>query len=163
MTKICLAFLWLIMSPLFTAAGEFELVGAGRAVPVVVADGEPEHVRLAAEDLASDVWKITGRKPEVISRKEIPQGDCIFIGTVSNQAASRIFSELKIQEAETLAGKWESYRVVSVPGGRMIVAGSDSRGTMFGLYAFIEQYLRVDPLWFWSGREPGKQNELKWE
>ncbi len=31
-----------------------------------------------------------------------------------------------------------------------------------GVYAFIEAYLKVDPLYFWSGREPVKRSELKW-
>ena len=27
---------------------------------------------------------------------------------------------------------------------------------------FAEQYLKVDPLYFWSGREPAKRDELTW-
>jgi hypothetical protein len=32
-------------------------------------------------------------------------------------------------------GQWEAYRAQNV-GSRLLIAGSDERGTMFGLYAF---------------------------
>jgi hypothetical protein len=121
----------------------FALVTAQRVAPIVVAAGEPEFVRLAAEDLASDVQKITGRKPEVLAGGAACAGACVCIGTKAG-------------------GAWESYRVEAA-GDRLSIEGGDARGTMFGVYAFIERYLKVDPLGYWSGREPKKQAELKWD
>jgi hypothetical protein len=73
---------------------------------------------------------------------ETPPGACVIIGTKAG-------------------GAWESYRVAAADG-RLVIEGGDARGTMFGVYAFIEDYLKVDPLGFWSGREPEKRTELKW-
>ena len=61
-----------------------------------------------------------------------------------------------------LKGKWEAYRVETV-GSRLIIAGSDERGTMFGLYAFIEKYLGVDPLYYWASRPPQPRATLAWD
>ena len=122
----------------------FAFVTAERVAPIVVAAGEPAYVRLAAEDLASDVLKITGRKPEVSVGGELPQGACVTLGTKPG------------------GGPWESYRV-EAKDGRLVIEGGDARGTMFGVYAFIETYLKVDPLGFWSGREPEKRPELAWK
>ena len=124
-------------------ADGFEFVTAERVTPIAVAPGEPECVRLAAEDLASDVQRITGRKPKVITTGEVPQGACVTIGTKSG-------------------GLWESYRVEAKEG-RLVIEGGDVRGTMFGVYAFVEEYLKVDPLSFWSGREPAKRAGLHWD
>jgi hypothetical protein len=123
------------------AAGGFAFVAAGKAAPIVVAAGEPEFVRLAAEDLASDVAKITGRKPEVVVGGRAA-GACVAVATKAG-------------------GAWESYRV-EAEGGRLVIEGGDARGTMFGVYAFAERYLKVDPLGFWSGREPERRAELSW-
>tara|TARA_R110000868_G_scaffold11200_9_gene54940 strand:- start:17141 stop:18997 length:1857 start_codon:yes stop_codon:yes gene_type:complete len=68
------------------------------------------------------------------------------------------FSEQLIE----LRGKWEAYRVEN-RGNDLIIAGSDERGTMFGIYHFIEKYLEVDPLYFWKDREPLKRNTLVWD
>lgn len=153
----------LLMMTGVALADSFELVTAERIVPIMVAEGEPECVRLAAEDLASDVQKITGRKPEIIQGSVLPSGGCLAVGTFSNPGAVKLFAALALTEVSALTGKWESYRVASVTGGRLAIAGSDARGTMFGMYAFIEQYLQVDPMGFWSGREPAKRSELKWD
>jgi len=124
------------------AAGGFEFVTASHVAPIFVAAGEPEFVRLAAEDLAADVQKITGRRPEVSTGGVAPAGACVVLGTKAG-------------------GAWESYRA-EARDGRLVVEGGDARGTMFGVYAFIEEYLKVDPLGFWSGREPEKRAELRW-
>ncbi len=120
----------------------FAFVTESHVAPILVAAGEPEFVRLAAEDLASDVLTITGRRPDVLQGGAVPEGACVTIATRAG-------------------GAWESYRV-SAAGGRLRIEGGDARGTMFGVYAFIEQVLKVDPLGFWSGRVPAKRAELTW-
>jgi hypothetical protein len=124
-------------------AGGFAFVSQERLAPIVVAAGEPEFVKLAAEDLASDVEKITGKRPDVIVGAAAQSGPCVMIATKAG-------------------GPWESYRVCAAEG-RLVIEGGDARGTMFGVYAFAETYLKVDPLSFWSGREPAKRAELKWD
>ncbi len=123
---------------------EFDWVVAGSCAPIIVAPGEPECVRLAAEDLASDIQKITGKRPGIVAGgKDLAAGASVWIGTKKG-------------------GPWESYRV-EAKDGRLVIEGGDARGTMFGVYAFIEEHLKVDPLWFWSGREPAKDAELRWD
>jgi hypothetical protein len=82
-------------------------------------------VYLAVQDLVSDVKKITG-KELIISGKKIKNSGTVFIQT------------------KTDSGKWESYSVESKDG-NLYITGSDARGTMFGIYHFIEnlclQYL----------------------
>ena len=124
-------------------ADGFDFVTTERTATIVVAEDEPGFVRLAAEDLASDVQKITGKRPEVVAGgKDLAAGASVWIGTKTG-------------------GPWESYRV-EAKDGRLVIEGGDARGTMSGVYAFIETYLKVDPLGFWSGHEPAKRSGLKW-
>jgi hypothetical protein len=139
---------WPVLSVLLCAgvssAGSFTFVALDQqAAPIIVAAGEPEYVRLAAEDLATDVMKITGKRPKVAVGGTPAAGACVLIGTKAG-------------------GAWESYRAEAT-GGRLAIEGGDARGTMFGVYAFIETYLKVDPLGLWSGNEPSKRPELKWD
>ena len=131
-----------LLLALAARADSFSFVTSGRVAPIVVAAGEPEYVRLAAEDLAADVQRITGQRPAVAAGGTVSAGACVVVGTKAG-------------------GPWESYRVES-RGGRLVIEGGDARGTMFGVYAFIEQVLKVDPLGFWSGREPEKHADLSW-
>ncbi len=139
----------------------FDLVSANRTATVVVAAGEPECVRLAAADLASDTKTITGRTLPLVQRIE-DSGPASLVLISLNRAESAAWLEtIAPGFGDSLRGKWEAYRVGEV-GSRLIIAGSDERGTMFGLYAFIEKYLGVDPLHFWASRPPRRRATLAW-
>lgn len=156
----------ILLASLASRASAFELVGPDRAATVFVPQSEPECVRLAAEDLISDVRKITGKAPPVVGEV----GDCgasgIVLVSLDRPESSALLEGLAPGFGAGLSGKWEAYRVASVetPAGvRLIVAGSDERGTMFGLYAFIEKYLGVDPLYYWASRPPNPRATLAWD
>lgn len=134
----------------------FELAGPGRMARIVVPAGEAECVRLAAQDLAKDVHAITGRSPVIVDSYDSCKGDCIVI------AAAEALRTIAPAAHAALRGKWEAYRVQTAPLG-LLIAGSDERGAMFGIYAFIERYLGVDPMYFWTDRAPARRVRLAWE
>lgn len=137
-------------------AAAFALVTADRSATVHVSPGEPECVRLAAADLVSDVQKITGKTLRV------GEGDgTVILASLNCPESATLLQKLAPELCDGIKGKWEAYRVETV-GDRLIIAGSDERGTMFGLYAFIEAYLGVDPLYYWSSRATQKRETLAW-
>lgn len=140
-------------------ASDFTLVSPDRTATVLVPAGEPECVRLAVEDLISDSRKITGKAPAIRQRDE---GASLVIVSLNRPDSAALLEQLAPGFGDGLKGKWEAYRVENV-GSRLIIAGSDERGTMFGLYAFIEQYLGVDPLYYWASRPPPKRATLAWD
>ena len=140
----------------------FQLAGPLGNAAIVVAAGEPECVRLAAADLVSDVQKITGRTLALAEPTNISAGPVVVLVSLNRVEAAAWLENIAPGFGGGLAGKWESYRVETV-GDRLIVAGSDERGTMFGLYAFIEKYLEVDPLHFWATRAPRPREALAWD
>lgn len=151
------------------AAGvEFELASPRQAASILVPRGEPACVRLAAEDLADDVEKITGQRPAIVDQWEKCGSAAVVLATVTLPESAAIIARLLPATRGELNGRWETYRVESVPSAAapveqaLVIAGSDERGTMFGLYAFAEQYLGVDPLYFWADRPPERRERLAW-
>jgi len=133
-------------------ASPFTLVDSRQQATLVLAATEPECVRLAVNDLVSDVQKITGRRLRIVTVKPGQRyQNSVLVGSVGKPL---------LPDARSLTG-WEAYRIQSL-GGNLVLAGSDERGTMFAVYDFIEKYLGVDPLYFWSDREPAKRAELSW-
>jgi hypothetical protein len=143
-------------------AAAFELVSPAQTATVLVPASEPECVRLAAEDLVSDTTKITGRTPIIVRSGDECESSCVVLASLDRPESAALLETLAPGFGDGLKGKWEAYRVESV-GSRLIIAGSDERGTMFGLYAFIEKYLGVDPLYFWASRPPQKRTTLAWD
>ncbi|MCX7886373.1 MAG: glycosyl hydrolase 115 family protein [Verrucomicrobiae bacterium] len=135
----------------------FELVGADRIATVCVPASEPECARLAAADLIGDVRNITGQTLRLSER----DGD-VVLASLNLPDSAALLEKIAPEFGHGLKGKWESYRVETV-GERLIIAGSDERGTMFGLYAFIEKHLGVDPFYYWASRPLPKRSTLAWD
>jgi len=124
------------------AAEGFALVSPSARARVVVGESEPGYVLRAAQDLTNDVKRITGVDLALV-RGNVPRAGDVFVATKPR-------------------GAWEAY-AVAVKDGVLAIAGSDARGTMFGLYDFIERYLKVDPLAFWNGTPYPKAETLAWD
>lgn len=141
------------------SAPAFELANQTRASGIFVPSGEPECVRLAAQDLIGDVKAVTGQAPALVPRADDAG---VVLVSLSQPESAAVLNQLAPGFGDALRGKWEAYRVETL-GDRLIICGSDERGTMFGLYDFIEHYLGIDPLSAWTSRPPPKRPILAWD
>ena len=100
-----------------------------------------EHscVQKAAANLLEDIARVTGNKPAT----DVQQ-PTILIGTVGvNKQVDRW---VKSGELRDLKGKTEKY-IIKTIGDQLVIAGSDKRGTVFGIYE-LSQQMGVSP-WYW--------------
>jgi hypothetical protein len=146
-------------------AGDFALVRAGRAADVYVSPRDFEVVRIAADDLASDVERVTGVRPAVRTETTPPSGHVVLVGTLGKSTfIDRLARERKF-DAGPLRGSWESFIIATVkdplPGVRMglVVAGSDRRGTAYGVYE-LSQAAGVSPWYWWADVAPTRRSGL---
>lgn len=143
-------FLPLLLAAPLSAA--FPLASPSGAATVLVPAGEPEFVRLAAEDLIGDVRRITGQTARLVRVRAACPAPCVVIGSVEHSAA--LIEGLAPQAAAELRGKWEAHRGLLAGDGTLLLAGSNARGAMFAVYHFLEETLGVDPMHHWSGLTP---------
>lgn len=151
-----------LLGGIASGLGAFELVGPQRTAVVVVPSSEPECVRLAVGDLIGDARKITGKTLSVLPQLPEDGAASVLVISLNQPGSAALLEKIAPGFGDGLRGKWESYRVEEV-GSRLIIVGSDERGTMFGLYTFIEKYLEVDPLHFWASRPPRPRASLAWD
>ncbi|AGA78921.1 glycosyl hydrolase 115 family protein [Echinicola vietnamensis] len=134
------------------------------AVPIWIDAGEEEGVILAAQNFQQDVKAVTGIEPELFKSEDAPDDSFVVIigtlgtgGLVDEMVAS---GRLKVAG---VAGKWETFLVETLehpfPGVEeaLVIAGSDKRGTIFGIYEMSEQ-IGVSP-WYWWADVPIKQSK----
>lgn len=138
--------------PLPLAANSFSLCNS----TIVYSHEESKQVVRAIGDFQADVQRVTGFKPLVANKKV--KGANIIIGTYGK---SKLINELikqgRINEND-LKNHWESY-VISVtdePVPTLIIAGSDMRGTIYGIYD-VSQRIGVSP-WYWWADVPVKKH-----
>jgi hypothetical protein len=151
-TGVCLV----IGSLLAWAEPELRLVDGDHVAAIWVAPGESPAVHLAARDLVRDITEVTGRKPALVATGTPPAG-AIVLATASNPEAQAVLTAGGIAPS-SLAGKWENFTVK--PGAGLLVAGSDERGTVFGVYEVATRYFGVDPIANWTGLPAAKRQRV---
>lgn len=115
-------------------AGALSLSGA----TIGFSEQESKAVQLAIGSLQQDFQRVMGFTPQ---RSEQPT---LLIGTVG--CNSRIDQLVKSRQLADLKGKREKYIVATIDG-QLVIAGSDRRGTVYGIYELSRQ-LGVSP-WYW--------------
>ena len=137
-------------------AGAFPLVQNGAATPLVVDTEDWPGVIRAVGDLAEDVKRVSSDQPAVMRKVSgLRGGDAVLIGTIGKSAIIDELVRTHKLDVTGIVGKWES-AVTSVvdrplPGvpRALVIAGSDKRGTIFGVYDLSEQ-IGVSPWYWWA-------------
>jgi len=146
-------------------SGDFKVVEHDAAAPLFVSSGDYPGVIRAVNDLQQDIERVTGRKPSVVHGGTIVGANVVIVGTVGkSDIIDRLVNERKIDVTGT-AGKWESFLIQVVekpmPGvaSALVIAGSDKRGTIFGIYELSSQ-IGVSPWYWWADVPVEHRDEL---
>ncbi|MFL6436345.1 MAG: glycosyl hydrolase 115 family protein [Terriglobales bacterium] len=126
---------------------------------IVLSSDEPIAVQNAAKDLASDFEKVFGSKPSILAQPSDSAGATIIIGEQSKLPESIRPSALTAPESFSIAvanSKQKDAKAKQV----LVLAGADVRGTMYAVYQFSEQYLGIDPLYYWTDHDPLRRTSL---
>ncbi|MET0264880.1 MAG: glycosyl hydrolase 115 family protein [Duganella sp.] len=139
-------------------ANAVNLARAGKAATIYLDAADHAGVLRAAHDLQADIGRVSGAKPAL--QTGAPAGaDVIIVGTVGRSALiDRMVAAGKLDVA-AIRGKWEGWQVQTVvhplPGVEraLVIAGSDKRGTIYGIYELSEQ-IGVSPWYWWADVPP---------
>ena len=118
-----------------------------------------EHscVARAVASLASDFEMVTGRKPAVEPYAKSGNSQAgILIGTIG--CNKQIDQWAKKGLLPDLKGKTEKY-IISVIGQQLVIAGSDKRGTVYGVYELSRQ-MGVSPWYWWADVPVERHSEV---
>ena len=107
-------------------------------------------VQRAAASLQADFERVTGVRP---SASDEPT---ILIGTVG--VNKQIDQWVKQGVLRDLKGKTEKY-ILKTIGNQLVIAGSDKRGTVFGIYE-LSQQIGVSPWYWWADVPVVKHTDL---
>ncbi|UCM91152.1 glycosyl hydrolase 115 family protein [Streptomyces marincola] len=149
--------------------GSLALVARGAAAPVLVDPDDHPGVLRVADDLAADIERVTGVAPDVVrdafrGRREPPR-EVVIVGTLGRSPLVDRLARTGKLDVDGIAGRWETARQQIVhnplPGVRraFVIAGSDQRGTIYGVYEASRQ-MGVSPWYWWDDVPARTQPEL---
>lgn len=147
-------------------SGSFALAADGYIPPLLVSTEDYAGVQRVAVHLQNDLRKVTGIQPNLVKTNSLTTlKTAVIIGTFGKSPLIEELVRNGKLEASQLEGKWEKFVIQTVknpaPGidEALVIAGSDKRGTIFGIYDLSYQ-IGVHPWHFWADIPPKKHNQL---
>ncbi len=127
---------------------------------LVVADSEDEIVQTAIGLFKDDVLNVSGQQLELTAANESKFQ--IKVGTLgANKEFDKVCKDAGIN-IEELKSKWEAYSIKVVAqknSSSLIVAGSDARGTSYGVME-LSRIIGVSPWTWWADVNPQKKETI---
>ncbi len=143
--------------------GDFTIVTRNAAATLLVDSADFPGVVRAANDLQADIERVTNHTTAVAHDEDNLGSNVIVVGTVGkSKVIDQLIRDHKI-DVTAIAGKWESFLIQVVPkplpgvASALIIAGSDKRGTIYGIYDFSDQ-IGVSP-WYWWADVPVQHHD----
>lgn len=143
-------------------AADFELVTPHTKVSIVYAKDDRKLGSIAAHLLAKDIQRVSGYLPEVFNDLNKASGNVIAIGSIQSElirTTSKTLPKALLNKWECfgyeLLGKQQDQRINNM----LIIAGSDIRGTAYGVFGISEK-IGVSPWYWWADVNPVKKSKL---
>lgn len=128
----------------------FPLVTDGVPVSLIIDENDYEGVKIAADNLKKDFEIVTGNTPATGVAKY-----AVIAGTIGKSTAIDALIESNKLNKTDLTNKREKYIITVVDNpldgvqSALVIAGSDKRGTIYGIYELSAQ-IGVSPWYWWA-------------
>jgi hypothetical protein len=136
-------------------SGIFSISSSGKSSPLLISSTEWPGVIRAFKDLQVDIGKVTSVSPELFTDKAPKTNQIIIAGTVGKSALLDALIKRKKIDVNEITGKWETFliQVIDKPfrgiDKALVIAGSDKRGTIYGIYE-VSRQMGVSPWYWWA-------------
>jgi len=139
--------------------GTVQAVQVDARTTILVSPGAPTAIQKAAEDLASDFQKVFGALPKIIGSEREAGATTIVVGEKSELPEAIRPAGLDAAESFSISTadvRWNP----NMPSKTVVLAGADMRGSIYAVYQFSQEYLGVDPMYYWTDNEPARRTRL---
>ena len=120
------------------------LVNGNDKVEIYMDANDCRGVSYAANALVKDIRNVSGSQATITSNRKAT----ILVGTIGHSAAIDQLIKQKRINGNLLKGKREKF-IITVVDNQLVIAGSDRRGTIYGIYE-LSQQMGVSPWYDWA-------------
>ncbi|WP_195668690.1 glycosyl hydrolase 115 family protein [Bacteroides intestinalis] len=142
---LCLAFLWVTQ----ICCAQFSL-RSNQPIKLACDNAEEKVVQTALKLFIRDYQSVFSASAAV----DVRQGN-IIVGTVGKSPLLKVVSA----DVSALAGKKQAFLLQVLPDGKLLVAGSDSHGTAYGIME-LSRLIGVSPWEWWADVTPEKKTSF---
>lgn len=144
--------------------GSYALFSKGKVTSLLLSEKDYPGVFRVAAHLQNDIKNVTGLKPN-ISFDENNDSEVVIIGTIGKNKLIDQLIEAKKIGANEIKDKNETFiiEIVENPTSdikqALVIAGSDKRGTIYGMY-HLSEMIGVSPWYWWADVPIKKQSQI---
>ncbi len=145
--------------------GRFTITASGKSAPLFISSKDWPGVIRAFKDLQTDIGKVSSLVPLLFTDVLPDSREIVIAGTIGkNPVIDKIIKDNKI-DITGVSGRWETFLIQVVnkplPGVKkaLVIAGSDKRGTIYGIYEVSKQ-IGVSPWYWWADVPVLKKKEI---
>ena len=129
------------------------LLNANNRVEIYMDTNDCKGVSYAAHALLKDIKSVSGATATLTTdagflKKADTVRPAIIVGTIGHSAAIDQLIKQKRINGNLLKGKREKF-IITLIDGQLVIAGSDRRGTIYGIYE-LSQQMGVSPWYDWA-------------
>ena len=129
------------------------LLNANNRVEIYMDTNDCKGVSYTAHALLKDIKSVSGATATLTSdagflKKADTARPAILVGTIGHSAAINQLVKQKRINGNLLKGKREKF-IITLIDGQLVIAGSDRRGTIYGIYE-LSQQMGVSPWYDWA-------------
>jgi hypothetical protein len=150
------------------SGGVFILSASGKSTTLCVSSQDHPGVIRVLKQLQTDIEKVTNASPHLTvvlsGANTIPDSkEIVLVGTIGKSPLIDKLIQDKKLDVQGIAGKWETFliQVVKNPFPKvaraLIIAGSDKRGTIYGMYD-LSSKIGISPWCWWADVPPQKKS-----
>jgi Glycosyl hydrolase family 115/Gylcosyl hydrolase family 115 C-terminal domain len=144
---------------------DFPLSANKKSASVFASESDYPGVLRAVKNLQQDIGHVTDITPD-LNLDQAPSGEgVVIVGTIGkNPQLDQLIRNKKI-DVTNIHEKWEAFtlQIIENPFPKvkraLVIAGSDKRGTIFGIYELSRQ-IGVSPWYWWADVPPKKSKTL---
>ncbi|MBV3401938.1 glycosyl hydrolase 115 family protein [Prevotella copri] len=120
------------------------LINGNDKVEIYMDANDCRGVSYAANALVKDIRNVSGSQATITSNRKAT----ILVGTIGHSTAIDQLIKQKRINGNLLKGKREKF-IITVVDNQLVIAGSDRRGTIYGIYE-LSQQMGVSPWYDWA-------------
>jgi hypothetical protein len=143
----------------------FPLVDSGRTTTIYIDPNDAAVVRIAAEAFRRDVERVTDCLPDLKMSTDGLSKQAIIIGTLGRSGPVNRIAQSGKFPAGRIRSQWETFAIgivehpIASVERALVVAGSDRRGTAFGVFE-LSRMIGVSPWVWWADVAPRHRDAL---
>ncbi|MDP2037552.1 MAG: glycosyl hydrolase 115 family protein, partial [Ignavibacteria bacterium] len=142
----------------------FTLAAKGNVASLVFSKKDFAGVLRVGNHLQTDIGNVAGVQPNLLF-DSVQASEVVIVGTIGkNPLIDKLISTKKLDVKE-VSGKWETFVIEVIENPlpnikrALVIAGSDKRGTIYGMY-HLSEMIGVSPWYWWAEVPVKKQSEI---